>query len=308
MKQGYNNPMVTYEEIVEALKAILECSLNNDYFEDFNYLNTKYNVETLTKLEGAEEKALRKAVRSLEKTIDSAHKIIKGNLERDLNNIKKDIIKINSSYIIGHELRKLAAQDVFVEKLMSASLSLDTLSHAPEQKKEDLNTNKVFSDFEKSALVNFPDFFKDEIKIANGEEVPLIDDDIIDMSDIFNTMEITPLTFNEDEDSKIEEIEDKPKEKIKKEEKDKKVEKPINFFDEPFVFGEPSKEPEEKKEEAKEEPKEIVEKSKPKITKEINKEKVLLIKKALVKAKEKNDEKLIKALKKQLAKELGVEK
>lgn len=318
MKQGYKNPMVTYEEIVEALKAILECSLNNNYMDDFDYLNVKYETASAVKYTGAEEKALYKAVKSLEKTIDSANNIIRGNLERDLSVIEKAKFKIEAQYIIGQEMRKLSAQESVLNKLKKASISLEdaiktqeieeevdvieNIKLSPEEVTpvtEDVDTNKIFSDFEKKVVVNFPDFFKEELALAKGVDP---DEEYVDFDELFNTMELQPIKINIEKPEELNVIDDEDAIELTDEDLDilyapsRKVEKDI---EEPVIVMEEEIVPERVEEPVVKEPK---------ITKEINKEKVLLIKKALIKAKEKGDAKLVNTLKKQLAKELGVEK
>ncbi len=194
--QGYNDPIVTYDEIVDALKSIIECSLNSNYVDDFNYLNIRYESGTKAKVDCVEEQALYRAIKSLENTIDSSSKIIRNGLERELIDYEKSIFKINCDYVIGQEKRRLSAQQHFVQKLKDKSLKLDVLYHAPQYEEsedivaldslKDVDTNKIFSDFEKNAIMNFPDFFKEELAIANEEEV--------DHTDLFDTME-----FNSDD-------------------------------------------------------------------------------------------------------------
>lgn len=189
--QGYNDPIVTYDEIVDALKSIIECSLNSNYIDDFNYLNIKYESGTKTKVDSVEEKALYNAIKSLERTLDSSSKIIRSGLERELIDYEKSILKINCDYMIGQEKRRLSAQQHFVDKLKSKSLKIDVLYHAPQyEENEDIvaldslkniDTNKIFSDFEKNAIINFPDFFKEELAIAN--------DKVEDTTDLFDTMD-----------------------------------------------------------------------------------------------------------------------
>ena len=43
MKQGYDNPLVTYDEIIEAIQSILECSISSNYLDNYDYLNVKYS-------------------------------------------------------------------------------------------------------------------------------------------------------------------------------------------------------------------------------------------------------------------------
>ena len=351
MKRGYSNPIVTYEEIVNALKAIIDCSLNDSYVDSFDILNVKYDNEKIEEYSDEAEKALYKAIKSLDKTIDAANKIIKTNLEKDLADIETNALTLKTSYYIGQEKRKLSAQDHFVEKLTGASLPIDILYEAPlhndeeEEEKEEVvekveevheepvaeDTNKVLSDFEQTAISNFPEYFKEEIAIANGEEEPL------DVGDLFNTMELEPIIFDkytspeplepheepafndelkvtdlpEDDDLSLidfNEYEFVPEDEPQKIEFEEEV-KEKEDVEEPVVKPESTKEEvaeEDTKELVHEEP--VKEDSKPKIGKDVDMEKVKLLKKALIKAKEKGDETLIKRLKKQLSRELGIDK
>lgn len=213
MKQGYNNPIITYDEVVDAVKSIIECSLSSNYLDDFDYLNVKYESGTKNKIDEAEEKALYNALKALERNIDATSKMIKSNLERDLIDIEKSIYKINSEYSIGDEKRKLSAQQLLVDKLRNASLDMDILYHAPEHTDKelivaldslkDIDTNSIFSDFEKRAILNFPDYFKEEIAMA--EETNM------DVTDLFDTLKKDP---NENDDVNISDFIPKNQEKI----------------------------------------------------------------------------------------------
>lgn len=211
MKQGYNNPIVTYDEIVEALNSIIECSLNNNYDDEFGYLNIKYETGTKNKIDAIEERALYTAIKQLQKSIDSSSKMIKSSLERELIDIEKSIFKIHTEYLIGQEKRKLSAQKLFVDKLRNASLNLDVLYRAPQFEEQEeiialdslssVDTNRIFSDFERRAISNFPDYFREELEIAN-QEFDIIeneeDDDYIDVTDLFSTLKLEPGENNED--------------------------------------------------------------------------------------------------------------
>ena len=130
MKQVYNNPIVTYDEIVDALKSILECSLTNNYMEDFNYLNIKYESGTDKSIDKREEKLLYDAIKSLEKNLESTSKILRNNLLNELSSIENNIFEIECDYLIGNERRKLSAQNTFVQKLKEYSLPIDILYKA----------------------------------------------------------------------------------------------------------------------------------------------------------------------------------
>jgi hypothetical protein len=312
MKRGYSNPIVTYEEIVNALKAIIDCSLNDSYVDSFDVLNVKYDNETIEEYSDEAEKALYKAIKSLDKTIDAANKIIKTNLEKDLEDIETSILSLKTDYYIGQEKRKLSAQDHFVDKLGDASLSIDILYEAPLHTEEEVveekveeeipeDTNKVLSKFEQSAVDNFPEYFKEEIAIANGE-------DPLDVSDLFDTMELEPIMFHNY--VKPETLEEKPVFNDELNVTNLPTEDPVISFEDP-VFDTKKDVPKiEFEEEPVKEVQEPVKKVKPKptISKDVDKEKVQLLKKALIKAKEKGDEVLIKRLKKQLSRELGIDK
>lgn len=216
MKQGYNNPIVTYDEVVEAVKSIIECSLSSNYLDDFDYLNIKYEAGTKNKIDEAEEKALYNAIKALERNIDITSKMIKSNLERELIDIEKSIYKIRTEYLIGQEKRKLSAQQLLVDKLRGASLKMDILYQAPEHSEQELivaldslkniDTNTIFSDFEKRAVLNFPDYFKEEIAMAEEET------NNMDVTDLFDTLKKDP---NEEDNVNISDFIPKNDDKIK---------------------------------------------------------------------------------------------
>lgn len=86
---------------------------------------------------------------------------------------------------------------------------MDVLYHAPQyEENEDIvaldslkniDTNKIFSEFEKNAIINFPDFFKEELAIANEND---------DTTDLFDNMDSD---LNVTENYNLEEIESKKK-------------------------------------------------------------------------------------------------
>ncbi len=182
MKQVYNNPIVTYDEIVDALKSILECSLTNNYMEDFNYLNIKYESGTDKSIDKREEKLLYDAIKSLEKNLESTSKILRNNLLNELSSIENNIFEIECDYLIGNERRKLSAQNTFVQKLKEYSLPIDILYKAPlndeyESNVEinDIDTNKIFSDFEKKVIYDFPNFFDKNYEVPKESYLDLTD-------------------------------------------------------------------------------------------------------------------------------------
>jgi len=171
-----NNPIVTFDEIVDALKSILECSISNEYTDDLNYLNVKYESSIKNKVDTEKEKALYEALKNLEKNIDTYSKVIRNNLVNEVSNLDESVIKIESNYLIGQERRKLSAQSFFVKKLIDLSLK-NSILYNPiedniEEKKslDEIDTNTVFSDFEKEIIANFPEYFHEEIKLANESE------------------------------------------------------------------------------------------------------------------------------------------
>ncbi len=171
--KDYNNPLVTYDEIVDAIKSIIECSISNNFLDNYNYLNINYSAPTSIDIDT--ESLLQDSIKALLKSIDSSSNIIRRGLVRDLEKIEEGIIKVNTEYLIGQEKRKLAAQDHFIKKLKDASISLKELVNLTDDdvnyvsSVEDVNTNKVFSDFEKKVVSDFPLFFKEELSLAQSD-------------------------------------------------------------------------------------------------------------------------------------------
>ena len=166
-----NNSIVTYDEIVDALKSIIECSINNDYEDDFDYLNVKYESSIDGRVDAKDDSILYHSLKELEKSIDESSKIIRKALEEQL--INDSIIKINSEYILGYENRVLSASMASIDKLKEASLDLNILNDVPSllptalDKLNEVDTNKVFSDFEVSVINKFPEYFDSDIPIEN---------------------------------------------------------------------------------------------------------------------------------------------
>lgn len=181
MNPNYNNPIVTYDEIVEALISIIECSINNDYENDFNYLNVKYESGIESDIETTKEALLYKALKDLEKSLDASSKMIRLALDENLNQINNNIFTIQSEYLLGQEERKLSAQNQSIKKLKEASLDISELYNVPDYRMEEtaleklseIDTNKVFSEFEKRVIDDFPEFFKRE---KNDEDIDLFDE------------------------------------------------------------------------------------------------------------------------------------
>lgn len=171
--KDYNNPLVTYDEIVDAIKSIIECSISNNFLDNYNYLNINYSAPTSIDIDT--ESLLQDSIKALLKSIDSSSNIIRRGLVRNLEKIEEGIIKVNTEYLIGQEKRKLAAQDHFIKKLKDASISLKELVNLTDDdvnyvsSVEDVNTNKVFSDFEKKVVSDFPLFFKEELSLAQSD-------------------------------------------------------------------------------------------------------------------------------------------
>lgn len=197
MKQGYNNPIITYDEVVDALKSILECSLSSNCIDDFDYLNIKYESGAKNTIDKEEEKILYDALKALEKTLDSSSKLIRMNLEQDLSQNQDNIFKIATEYLIGQEKRKLSTNSNLIEHLRNESLNIEVL-YQPSQEEDDdqtalevldnIDTNTVFSDFEKRVIADFPGFFKEEIELANKED---------NFAGLFDTKEIINSTSHE---------------------------------------------------------------------------------------------------------------
>lgn len=212
MRQNYSNPLVTYDEIVNALKAIIDCSLNDNYLDDFSYLNTRYESVTKTKLDSDMELALQNAIKDLDSAIDTSSKVIKNNLEKEIKKMDDNILQLSCNYLIGHEKRKLAASEGLIRKLRDASVAIDVLYQAPQVEPgmslyENIDTNKIFSDFERKAIINFPDFFKEELAIARGEDYDNKEDDAIDVGELYSTMDLTSI-INHDYNKVEKDIED----------------------------------------------------------------------------------------------------
>lgn len=134
----YSNPMVTYDEIVKALKAILDCSKANGYLDDYSVLNAKYDSMEKSPLQEEQEQALMKAIETLEKTVDEADKVIRVELEKEIKEIAaSNMFVIPTKYLDGEERRKLAAQEEFVRKIQEVSLPFSILKNPPEYVKEE---------------------------------------------------------------------------------------------------------------------------------------------------------------------------
>lgn len=125
---NYSNPMVTYDEVVDAIKAIIDCSKANGYLDDYGFLNVKYDSLNKNPIREEQEKLLVNALQSLEKTIDATNKVIRENLEKELAELETDdVVVIYAEYEHGEERRKLASQKDLVMRLKEMSLPIEVL-------------------------------------------------------------------------------------------------------------------------------------------------------------------------------------
>lgn len=267
----YNNPLVTYDEIISAIMDIIDCSVNTTYLDDI--LTTKY--ESSVEIEKNKDKILNEAIESLKEAINSSSVIIRKTLENKIGDNDKKLT-INCNYKIGKELRKLACPSTIIDKLEKASLDISELYIIPSEdfeynKYDKVDTNKVYSDFERKAVLDFPSYFKEEISIAqeDNEEEELLD------ADLFNTMELNNLLT----EIKRININTTPNSNIKK---DSSLENEVKII---------------KEENKKEEKVDLVD---TKLYTKLN-----LINKALKKAKETGNSKIVSYLEKELARELN---
>lgn len=263
---SYGNPVVTYDEVVEALKAIIDCSKNNGYLDEYSFLNAKYDSVKNNPLHAEQEKALIKAIQSLEKTIDTANKVIRETLEKEVAEINAtNIFVIPTKYKQTEESRKLAAQDELVSKLQEMSLPLEVLL----QLVEEVPKTKIIEEAP-SLFEEIEDEIVEEVKEEELKKISKKSEDKIDIM----AMELPDLTINlsvEEEKESFDSIDKKLEEKTE----------------------------DEKVEEVKKEVVDVTTEDK-----KIDTSKVQLIKKALEKAKEKENEQLVKILEQQLIKEI----
>ena len=188
MKLSYSNPMVTYDEVVAAIESILEFSLNDGETDDVN-LDTKYETGITTKVDTDMDNALRGAIDALRKAIDTSNKVIRNNLDRELRLITHNVIQMYADYTIGEEKRKLASSELFVERLRAASLTLEGAYSALKEEDIEDTDETSFHKLIKDAIINFPDYFKEELEIAKAFEV----EQSIDVSDIEKHEEEPPI-------------------------------------------------------------------------------------------------------------------
>ncbi len=336
---NYGNPMVTYNEIIEALKAILDCSKTNGYLDEYNFLNVKYDVLNKSPLYEEQEQALIQAIQSLEKTIDAADKVIRENLKDILNEIlTSNSFIVPTRYKKDEEYRKLAAQDEFVSKLKEMSLPLEVLSEVP-------NVPVVEKVDSLDEIENLVTPFE-EVEIASLDLPTLEEEPIEDiyysrtkLGNVKTAFAVTEEQYQKLKKSSIEEkeLEDLPElvvgvtenveNKILEQEQEEEKVEDLNLSDistEAFTLDEAPKEnsvsvevtDDEKKdsEVVSEKEEEKVENTKEESTeiedglsseqKKASLDRIKLIKKALDKAKEKENSQLVQILEQQLRKEL----
>lgn len=313
---NYSNPMVTYNEIIEALKAILDCSRTNGYLDDYSFLNARYDVLNKSPLYEEQEQALIQAIQSLEKTIDAADKVIRENLKDVLNQIvTSNSFIIPTRYKKDEEYRKLAAQDEFVVKLKEMSLPLEVLSDVPvsevPDKKESLDEiESLVEPFEEVEIesLNVPaseepegDIYYSKGKLGNVKNAFAVTEEQ------YQKLKNVPATEEKQEEKQKEGIESldtlssdvtepQPEVKAEKENEDDyatselPLEKPlpVETVEEEKVASEPKEEAEQPSSEQK----------------KASLDRIKLIKKALDKAKEKENAQLIQILEQQLRKEV----
>lgn len=300
---NYSNPMVTYNEIVEALRAILDCAKVSGYLDDYSFLNARYDMINKSPLQEEQEQALIQAIQSLEKTIDAADKIIRESLQQVLDElVASDLFVIPTRYKINEELRKLAAQDEFVAKLQEMSLPTDILTTLPEE------TIESIDDVEE--LENpFEEIVPESLEIPTiAEENPTenIYYSRVKLTDMRNAFAVTDMQYQKlqqagKKDAMSEEKQDDLSLTIDDfsalthvSNKDEKKEELPSIIDTPLENSIPTIENEKQE-------KEMDEKSD---KKKNSMNRIQLIKKALDKAKEKENVQLIQILEQQLKKEI----
>ena len=271
----YSSPMVTYDEIVEALKAILDCSRNNGYLDEYSFLNAKYDTIKKNPLQTEKEQALINAIQAIEIALNEANDKIRKNLEEDIEKINAvNILTIPTDYAHTFELRKLAAQEEFVYKLTEMSLPLEVLmNHSEEAKQIEslVDFANVFEEIEESGIVT---------GIPKDEE-PGVDEKEEKVAEPTEEKEQT-LSVQFD---LLADVEEKKNETVVEEESKVALETEEASTEETPVVEEEAEEINEQEE------------------KTLGK--IKLIKKALEKAKEKKNEQLIKVLEQQLDKEIN---
>lgn len=279
--------MVTYDEIVDALRAIIDCSKANGYLEEYGFLNVKYDSLNQNPIQEEQEQVLLQALQSLEKTIDAANKVIRENLEKELSEINAaNIFKITSTYEHSFERRKLASQEDLVIKLKEMSLPLEVLNKV--ELKNDIETVEELPNGFEEIIPDEDKFVEDDENVLEEQEDFVTNlDEIIDEIDLEDDFQ-GKIDEDQFEDDSQEENDEDQFEDDSKEEND---EEQFEDDSQEEIDEEPSEDEMELEENAEEET--LVESNK-----------IQLIRKALEKAREKGNEQLVKLLETQLEKEI----
>lgn len=302
---SYSDPMVTYNEIIEALKAILDCSKSNGYLDEYSFLNARYDVLNKSPLYEEQEQALIQAIQSLEKTIDAADKVIRENLKSVLSEIvNSNSFMIPTKYKKDEEYRKLAAQDEFVTKLKEMSLPLEVLSDVPPMPEQEETLDEI-----ESVANPFEEVEIESLNVASLEEEESQDEvyySRVKLGNVKNAFAVT-----EEQYYKLKQSDQEPEELAILPEVEENLEPVPEEKEEPETVLEEKEEPKEEEftdsltEEPKAEPKkENVEENPSTTQSKVPMDRIKLIKKALDKAKEKENEQLVKILEQQLKKEI----
>lgn len=192
---NYSDPMVTYDEIVEALKAIIDCSKANGYLEEYGFLNVKYDSLKQNPIQEEQEQLLLNALQSLEKTINAANKVIRENLEKELAEINTvELFEFTANYEHSGEKRKLASQNDLVIRLKEMSLPLEVL-------------NRIESSEENILPNGFEEIIDEEEDETETLEEPIVEE----------TNEEEFVEEDDDETEEVEETEDEVEETVEDE-------------------------------------------------------------------------------------------
>ena len=206
---NYSNPMVTYDEIVEALKAIIDCSKANGYLDDYGFLNVKYDSVKQIPIQKEQEQALLKALQSLEKTLAAANKVVRETLEKELAEITAvSMFTISANYEHSCEKRKLASQNDLVMKLKEMSLPLEIL-----EKVEEIETvEELPVGFEEIVDEEETEEESDEEVVPEEPELE-VESVELDMTDEEETTEEETVDEKIEEEAPVEDKEEQVKEK-----------------------------------------------------------------------------------------------
>ena len=206
---NYSNPMVTYDEIVEALKAIIDCSKANGYLDDYGFLNVKYDSVKQNPIQKEQEQALLKALQSLEKTLAAANKVVRETLEKELAEISTvSMFTISANYEHSCEKRKLASQNDLVMKLKEMSLPLEIL-----EKIEEIETvEELPAGFEEIVDEEETEEESDEELVPEEPELE-VESVELDMTDEEETTEEETVDEKIEEEAPVEDKEEQVEEK-----------------------------------------------------------------------------------------------